>query len=57
MERTLLKYGIYQPDSSLLAPSATKMLFPEPTREKASSLMKEKNIPLGEHTQIRAFIL
>lgn len=57
MERTLLKAGIYQPDSSLLAARATKMLLPEPTRKhKASRVMKEKNIPLGERTLSTAFL-
>ena len=50
-EPYLFKDGIYQPDSSLLAPSATKMLLPEPTREKESLFADEgeKHSPWGTH--------
>lgn len=46
MERTRLKDGIYQLHSSLLTPRVTKMTR---RKNKASPVMKEKNIPLVRH--------
>lgn len=54
----LLKDGIYQPDSSLLAPSATKMLLPEPTREKKKPLRwwRRRTFPLGNTPKTGLFL-
>lgn len=52
-----LRDGIYQPDSSLLPPRATKRPLPEPTKEnRARAVSKEKNSPLRDSAQRRALL-